>query len=110
MCPRAPAPSLVGMSDATTTLRIEHPVPDFDEWKRAFDSDPVGRERMGVRGHRILRALDDPDYVMIDLQFDSGREAGQLLSAMREVWSRAGHRVSADQRARIAETVEAREY
>jgi hypothetical protein len=25
-------------------LRIEHPVPDFDGWKKAFDSDPVGLE------------------------------------------------------------------
>ena len=26
-------------------LRIEHPVPDYDAWKQAFDSDPIGRER-----------------------------------------------------------------
>ena len=26
-------------------LRIEHPVPDFNAWKRAFDGDPiVGRD------------------------------------------------------------------
>jgi hypothetical protein len=30
-------------------LRIEHPVPDFEGWKTAFDSDPVGREKSGVR-------------------------------------------------------------
>lgn len=28
-------------------LRIEHPVADFDGWKKAFDSDPVGREKIG---------------------------------------------------------------
>ena len=28
-------------------LRIEHPVPDYDAWKAAFDSDPIGRERSG---------------------------------------------------------------
>jgi hypothetical protein len=26
-------------------LRIEHPVPDFDAWKTAFDSDPLGSTR-----------------------------------------------------------------
>jgi hypothetical protein len=31
-------------------LRIEHPVPDYDAWKEAFDNDPVGREQGGVRG------------------------------------------------------------
>jgi hypothetical protein len=33
-------------------LRIEHPVPDYDSWKAAFDSDPVGRERSAVRRYR----------------------------------------------------------
>jgi len=28
-------------------LRIEHPVPDYDGWKKAFDSDPVGEEVWG---------------------------------------------------------------
>jgi hypothetical protein len=36
-------------------LRIEHPVPDYDTWKASFDSDPIGRERSGVRRYRILR-------------------------------------------------------
>ena len=26
-------------------LRIEHPVPDFDGWKQAFDIDLVAREK-----------------------------------------------------------------
>lgn len=42
-------------------LQIEHPVRDFDAWKAALDSDPVGRERGGVRRYRILRPTDDPD-------------------------------------------------
>jgi hypothetical protein len=52
-------------------LRIEHPVPDFDGWKTAFDNDPVGRKQSGVRRYQILRAIDDPNYVMIDLEFDT---------------------------------------
>jgi hypothetical protein len=32
-----------------TTLQIEHGVRDYDAWKQAFDSDPVGREAGGVR-------------------------------------------------------------
>ncbi len=43
-------------------LRIEHPVPDYDAWKEAFDSDPIGREPSGVRRYRILRPNDDPNY------------------------------------------------
>jgi hypothetical protein len=43
-------------------VRIEHPVPDFEGWKQAFDSDPVGRGRSGVRRYAILRPVDDPNY------------------------------------------------
>lgn len=30
-------------------LHIEHKVANFEGWKQAFDSDPVGRERLKVR-------------------------------------------------------------
>jgi hypothetical protein len=69
-------------------LRIEHPVPNFDGWKKAFDSDPVGREKSGVRRYRILRPTDDANYVMIDLEFDTARQAEALLAAMRVVYDR----------------------
>ena len=48
-------------------LRIEHQMRDFNSWKAAFDKDPIGRQQSGVRGHRILRPIDDPNYVMLDL-------------------------------------------
>jgi hypothetical protein len=65
---------------------------------------------MGVRRYRVLRAVDDPNYVMIDVEFEGRREAEGLLAAMREIWSRAGHGVSANQRARIADAVDHEEY
>jgi hypothetical protein len=69
-------------------LRIEHQIRDFDSWKAAFDSDPVGRQQSGVRRHRVLRPIDDPNYVMIDLDFDSSSEAEAFLAALRRnVWS-----------------------
>lgn len=52
-------------------LRIEHPVPNYEGWKQAFDSAPVGREKSGVRRYQILRPVDDPNFVMIDLEFDT---------------------------------------
>jgi hypothetical protein len=91
-------------------LRIEHPVPDFEGWKQAFDSDPVGRERSGVRRYAILRPVDDPNYVLIDLEFDTKSEAEALLAAMREVWRRVEGQVMSNPQARIIETVETKEY
>lgn len=91
-------------------LRIEHPVPDFDGWKRAFDSDPVGREKSGVRRYRILRPIDDEKYVMIDLEFDTASQAEALLAAMRIVWGRVEGTIMMNPQARIVEAVEIKEY
>lgn len=91
-------------------LRIEHPVPNFEGWKQAFDSDPVGRENMGVRQYQILRAVDEPNYVMIDLEFDTAEQAEALLSAMRSVWSRVEGTVMTNPKARIVEKVEEKTY
>jgi hypothetical protein len=93
-----------------TILHIEHPVPDYNGWKQAFESDPVGREKLGVRRYQILRPIDDPNYVMIDLEFDTPRQAEALLAAMRAVWSRVEGTVMTNPQARIVEAVETKEY
>ena len=91
-------------------LRIEHPVPDYAGWKQAFESDPVNRRQSGVRRYSIFRSLDDPNYVMIDLEFDTKGEAEALLAAMRVVWGRVEDSVMSNPQARIVETVESKEY
>ncbi|HEX8998214.1 MAG TPA: hypothetical protein VF812_19480 [Ktedonobacterales bacterium] len=91
-------------------LRIEHRVPDFTQWKQAFDSDPVDRKRSGVLRYRILRATDDPNYVMIDLEFSTAHEAEALLAAMRQVWGRVAGSVIERPQARIAEQAESVEF
>jgi ribosomal protein L35AE/L33A len=91
------------------TLHIEHPTPDFDSWKRAFDSKPEVRQRYGVRRYRVSRAADDPNYVMIDLEFDTREQAEGLLSAMQAIWGNPDHQVSRSQQARIVDVVESEE-
>jgi hypothetical protein len=90
-------------------LRIEHRVPDFEVWKQAFDGDPADRRGSGVRRYQVLRSVEDPNFVMIDLEFDSVAEAEGLLDKMRQIWSGPGKAVMTDPRARIAESVESRE-
>ena len=82
-------------------VRIEHAVPNYEHWKHAFDSDPIGRSKAGVRRHQFLRSLDDPNYVMIDLEFDTRAEADALLAAMREVWGRMQGTIMVNPQARI---------
>jgi hypothetical protein len=91
-------------------LRIEHPVPSYDGWKQAFDSDPVGREKSGVRRYQILRPIDNPNFVMIDLEFDTVGQAEALLAAMRAVWGRVEGTIMMNPQSRIVEAVETREY
>ena len=87
-------------------LRIEHPVPDYQGWKQAFDSDPVDRRKSGVRRYQVMQAADDPNYVLIDLEFDTLQEAEALLAAMREVWRQVDGTIMFNPTARIVESVE----
>jgi hypothetical protein len=91
-------------------LRIEHPVPDYNGWKKAFDSDPVSREKSGVRRYQILRPVDNPNYVMIDLEFDTARQAEAMLAVLRGLWSRVEGTVMMNPQVWIVEVVETGEY
>ena len=91
------------------TLRIEHAVPDFTGWKKAFDSDPADRKGSGVRRYQVLQSVEDPNYVLIDLEFDSLDVAEKFLAKMRRVWSGEGQSVMRNPQARIVERLEANE-
>lgn len=90
-------------------LHIEHPVPDFTAWQQAFDSDPVGRKQLGVRRYQVTRPVDNPNYVIIDLEFDTQTQAEGLLAAMRGVWSRVQGSLIGDPQTRIAEVVDSQQ-
>ena len=90
-------------------LQIEHPVPSFDGWKKAFDSDPVNRKQSGVRRYRVLRLLDNSNYAIIDLEFESLNEAEDLLAAMSEVWRGVQGTIMESPKVRIIEVVESQE-
>ena len=94
-------------------LKIEYPVADYDAWKEAFDRDVLDREGSGVRRYRVLRPTDDPNYVMIDLDFDAADEAEAYLAALQRQFysSQQTSPVSGGGlRTRIVELAEAKEY
>lgn len=71
-----------------TTLHIEHPITDFDQWTTAFERFAAARAQAGVRAHRVLRPVDDPAYVLVDLDFDDTLAAEAFLDFLRtRVWS-----------------------
>ena len=90
-------------------LQIEHPVLNFDAWKKAFDSDPVNRKQSGVRRYRVLRPINNPSYAIIELEFDSLDKAEGLLTALREVWRGVQGTIIENPQVRIVEMVESKE-
>jgi hypothetical protein len=70
-----------------TTLHIRHGVTDFDTWASAFSTFADARRDGGVRDARVRRPVDDPAYVVIDLDFDT-REAAEAFRGflVTKVW------------------------
>lgn len=91
-------------------LRIEHPITSYDGWKKAFDNDPAGRQKSGVLQYRVMRPVDDANYIMIDLEFNTAVEADALLVEMRGIWGKVEGKIMTNPKARIVEIVEARKY
>jgi hypothetical protein len=85
-------------------LQIEHPVADFDQWRKAFDSDPEGRESSGVRSYRIMRSCEHQKRVLIDLEFSRSEQAHDFLVRLRQLWARV--EFVSDPRARVVELVD----
>jgi hypothetical protein len=70
------------------TLHIEHAIVDFEGWQHAFDGFADARTRAGVLAHRVLRPVDDPHYVVIDLDFATVAAAEAFLGFLRDrVWA-----------------------
>ena len=49
-------------------------VANFDDWKTRFDSDPVGA-RENATGYRVLRGVEDPNEVFVQVEFPSNEAA-----------------------------------
>jgi hypothetical protein len=91
-------------------LQIEHLVPDFANWKKAFDSDPLDRKKSGVRAHRVFRTTDNPNYIIIELEFDNLPEAEKMLENLKKLWPQVEGKVMFNPQSRIIETIESIEY
>ena len=70
---------------------IEHRVGDFEIFKEVFLDDAERRERLGSRGGVVFRVADDPDNVIVMLEWETvegAREfAGSLELEQAMEWS-----------------------
>lgn len=70
------------------TLHIEHPISDFTTWRAAFARFSGARTEGGVQAVRVYRPVDDPQYVLVDLDFDTTEQARAFHQFLQtRVWS-----------------------
>jgi len=89
-------------------LQIEHPVRDFETWKAIFDGGQERREVGRVRRYHLYRPVDDPNYIAVDLEFDSRVDAEAFKLGLEELWRspQATPLLGGSPRARIVDIVE----
>ena len=87
-------------------LQFEHPVMSFEKWKKVFDSDPLSRQKSGVRAYRISCPADNGSYVIGELEFDSEGEAQEFLVRLRALWQNVQGKLIENSRGRVVEVVE----
>lgn len=69
------------------TLHIEHAITDIETWAAAFNRFAEARRAAGVRAERVQQPVDDPRYVVVDLEFDTTEEARAFLAFLEsQVW------------------------
>lgn len=66
------------------TLHIEHAIVELDVWKSIFDRFADTRKQAGVLRHRIQRPVDDPRYIIVDLDFATTAEAERFREFLEQ--------------------------
>ncbi len=89
------------------TLLIEHSISDFETWHAAFARFAARRKEGGVVSELIRQPVNDPHYVLVDLEFvtvEAARAFQQFLET--QVWSTPANSPAlvGSPRARIADT------
>ena len=73
-------------------LLIRHKVMDYEQWKSAFDAHCVTRQANGSRGGQLFRSADDPNELILLLEWDVMEKARQFAQSedLRAVMQQAG--------------------
>ena len=75
-----------------TVLVVKHNVRDFGVWKSVFDEREPVRWWRGVRRHWLYRSAEDPDDVVVAIEFPSPEQARAYLQdpELRQAMQRGG--------------------
>ena len=75
-----------------TSLHIEHCVNDLGPWLETFRSFDDFRVRGGVKAVHVRHGVDNPNYIAVDLEFDSVEQARAFLAQLEsQIWPNNPH-------------------
>ena len=90
-------------------LQIEHEVPNYEGWKKAFENDPIDRKKSGVLRYKVFQRTDNPNYVVIDLEFENMENAENTLDSLKTLWKKIDGKIVVNPQIRILKLAESRE-
>lgn len=67
------------------TLHIEHPISDLSTWLTTFDRFADARREAGVIEQRVHQPIDDDEYIVVDLEFESVDGAAKFKDFLETV-------------------------
>ena len=73
-------------------ILVRHTVEDYAKWKLLFDEHGAVREAGGSRGAQVLRSDENPNDIVILMEWDSLERAREFAGSenLREVMQNAG--------------------
>lgn len=75
-----------------TSLHIEHTVNDIQPWLETFRSFDDFRAEGGVKAVQVRQRVDDPNYITVDLDFDTIDKAQAFLARLEtQIWPHSPH-------------------
>lgn len=89
-------------------VHIQHAVTNFEAWKQLFDSDSMDRSGSGVLRYHIQQSVSDPNFVMVDFEFDRLSDAQQMLERLETSWANEGGALTRNPQGWVLETIESR--
>jgi heme-degrading monooxygenase HmoA len=71
---------------------VHHRVRDFDSWKPVFDEHESSRREHGAKHHWVYRTVDDPNDVVVAVEFRSENDAREFVQdpSLRQAMEKAG--------------------
>jgi heme-degrading monooxygenase HmoA len=61
---------------------IEHLVGDYETFKQVYLDDAARRQRGGSKGGKVFRVTDDPNDIIIILEWDSAERAHEFAKSL----------------------------